>query len=171
MPRLSDECVSEVRLDMLGQGFALVATPPFFAADRSLRLRMSSLMLSAGGKRWQKFPTLARYACWLGQLLAAALPEEAVSLVSLEFRHEPAGIEDSEVDRLHADGSYIRSVFTLYGPTTVYRAEGTERPVPFGQTLLMTAQERTRARRVRSTLHRRPGRGPERAVIVCSFEP
>ena len=104
-------------------------------------------------------------------LLGAALPEEAVSLASLEFRHEPAGLEDPEVDRLHADGSYIRSVCTLYGPGTVYRDGREERPVPDGQTLLMTAMDRARAVGVPCTLHRRPGSGPERAVVVCSFEP
>ena len=55
--------------------------------------------------------------------------------------------------------------------TTVYREGEVERPVPDGQTLLMTAQDRTRATRVPCTLHRRPGAGPERAVVVCSFEP
>ena len=43
--------------------------------------------------------------------------------------------------------------------------------VPAGQTLLMTAMDRARARGVHCTLHRRPGTGAERAVIVCSFEP
>src|SRR5262249_25537648 len=46
-----------------------------------------------------------------------------------------------------------------------------QRPVPRGQTLLMTAMDRARALGVPCTLHRRPGPGPERAVIVCSFEP
>jgi hypothetical protein len=156
---------------MLAPGFALVRTPAFFDADLFLRLKRGRTVLPPDSKRWWKFPQLARYACWLEQLLAEALPEEGVYLVSLEHRHEPAGSEDREVDRLHADGSYIRSVLTLYGPTTVYREEGEEHSVPEGQTLLMTAQERTRARRVSCTLHRRPGAGPERAVIVCSFEP
>ena len=31
--------------------------------------------------------------------------------------------------------------------------------------------DRARAKGVRCTLHRRPGSGPERAVVVCSFEP
>jgi hypothetical protein len=75
------------------------------------------------------------------------------------------------VDKLHADGSYLRSVFTLYGPATIYRDQGAERPVLCGQTLLMTAMDRARARGVPCTLHRRPGAGPERAVIVGSFEP
>jgi hypothetical protein len=35
----------------------------------------------------------------------------------------------------------------------------------------MTAQNRARALRIPCTLHRRPGAGPERAVVVCSFEP
>src|SRR5262249_24485482 len=82
-----------------------------------------------------------------------------------------AGIVDEEVDRLHMDGSYIRTVHTLYGPTTIYREGKEEWPVPDGQTLLMTAQNRTRAVRVPCTLHRRPGPGPDRAVLVCSFEP
>jgi hypothetical protein len=104
-------------------------------------------------------------------LLSEALPEEGVRLASLELRHERAGLADGEVDRLHADGSYIRSVLTLFGPTTIYRHEGVERLTPDGQTLLMTAMDRARARRARCTLHRRPGAGPERAVVVCSFEP
>ncbi|MFI5460716.1 MAG: hypothetical protein ACHRXM_35330 [Isosphaerales bacterium] len=40
-----------------------------------------------------------------------------------------------------------------------------------GQTLVLTALDRARALGVPCTLHRRPGAGPERAVIVCSFEP
>src|SRR4051812_46635671 len=106
---------------MAGRGFALVDTPPFFGADLLLRLKRTRAVLPAHGNRWVRFPQLARYACWLEDLLAEALPEEAVSLASLEFRHEPAGSEDREVDRLHADGSYVRSVYTLCGPATVFR--------------------------------------------------
>ena len=111
--------------------------------------------------------------CWLEGLLGAALPEEAVSLASLEFRHEPAGLEDPEVDRLHADGSYIRSVCTLYGPGTVYRDGREERPVPDGQTLLMTAMDRARA--VRRAVYAPPasrvraGAGGGRVLVRAAF--
>jgi hypothetical protein len=91
--------------------------------------------------------------------------------VALEFRHERPGAVDKEVDKLHADGSYIRSVYTLCGLTTVYRDGDAQLSVPRGQTLLMTAMNRARALGLPCTLHRRPGAGPERAVIVCSFEP
>ena len=37
------------------------------------------------------------------------------------------GAEDAEVDRLHADGSYLRSVDTLSGATTIYRDGRMER--------------------------------------------
>jgi hypothetical protein len=151
---------------MLQQGFTLLGTP-LFDPDRSRTVKKSRITLRCHSKRWWRFAHLARYACWLEEVLADALPEEDVSLTELELRHERAGL----VDGLHADGSYIRSVWTLYGPTTIYRDGRTERSVPDGQTLLMTAQDRTRARRVRCTLHRRPGAGAERAVIVCSFEP
>src|SRR5262249_42700794 len=104
-------------------------------------------------------------------LVSQALPEEAVAFAALELRQEPVGYVDPEVDRLHADGSYIRAAFTLYGLPTVYRFEGKEESVPVGQTLVMTAQERARAGGPPCTLHRRPGRGPERAVIVCSLAP
>lgn len=157
---------------MLGCGFALVDTPPFFDHDVLLRLSRSRTLLPFHGKRSWRFPQLVRYGCWLEELLGEALPEEAVVHSALEFRHEPAGSTDKEVDRLHADGSYIRSVFTLCGPATVYHDGGVEQPVPKGQTLLMTAIDRARAvKRAPCTLHRRPGAGPERAVIVCSFEP
>lgn len=156
---------------MMGCGFALVETPPFFADGRLLRLRKRRTVLPSDDRRWRRFPQLARYACWLEALLEEALPEEAVSLASLEFRHEPADVVDHQVDRLHADGSYLRSVCTLYGPATIYRDGDIERSVPDGQTLLMTALGRARAVRLPCTLHRRPGAGPERAVIVCSFEP
>lgn len=169
--RPTGKCVGGMRSDLLGRGFTLVDTPPFFDAGLFLRLRRTRTVLPAHGKRWWKFPQLARYACWLERLLGEALPEEAVALADLESRHEPAGSEDEEVDRLHADGSYLRAVHSPYGPTTVYRDGEAERPVPSGQTLLMTALERARALRVPCTLHRRPGAGPERAVIVCSFEP
>ena len=129
------------------------------------------MVLRADGKRWWKYPPLARYACWLEGLLSDALPEEAVALVALEFRHEPAGSVDEQVDRLHADGSYLRTAYTPYGPATVYREGDAELPVPGGQTLLLTAFDRARALGVPCTLHRRPGAGPERAVVVGSFEP
>lgn len=169
VPRLTGPSVGGVRQDMMGRGFALVDTPPCFGDDLLLRTKKMRTVLPADDKRWWRFPPLARYACWLEALLGAALPEEAVSLTSLEVRHEPAGSVDVEVDRLHADGSYLRSVWTLYGPATIYRDNRVERPVPDGQTLLMTALDRARAVRLPCTLHRRPGAGPERAVIVCSF--
>src|SRR5207249_2632206 len=112
------------RLEMRERGFTLVDTPSFFDDALLLRLPRSRTVLPFDCKRWWKYPQLARYACWLERLLAKALPEEAVVLAELEFRHEPAGTEDQEVDRLHADGSYIRSVCTLYGPTTLYRERG-----------------------------------------------
>jgi hypothetical protein len=158
-------------MEMAGRGFALVGAPPFADDGLLVRLKRTRTLLPFHDKRWRLFPQLARYACWLEGLLDEALPEEAVCLISLDFRHEPGGSVDPEVDRLHADGSYLRSVCTLYGPATVYRDGGVERPVPDGQTLLMTAQGRARAVGVPCTLHRRPGAGPERAVIVCSFEP
>jgi hypothetical protein len=171
MPRLTDACVSGARREMLGRGFVLVGTPRFFDENLFRRLRQGRLMLPFDSKRWWKYPELARYACWLEGLLTQALPEEAVRLAALEFRHEPAGSVDLEVDRLHADGSYIRSVCTPYGPGTVYRDGDAQLAVPCGRTLLMTAFDRARALGVPCTLHRRPGAGPERAVIVCSFEP
>jgi hypothetical protein len=156
---------------MSGPGFALVDTPRLFDDDLVLRLKRARTVLPPDDRRWWQFPQLARYACWLEGLLDAALPKEALGLASLEFRHEPAGLEDESVDRLHVDGSYVRSVYTLYGPATVYRHRGVEQPVPDGRTLLMTAMGRARAMRVACTLHRRPGAGPARAVIVGSFEP
>jgi hypothetical protein len=170
MPRLTGKCVAGVRLDMKERGFAVVATPRFFDDDLFLRLRRSRTVLPTHSKRWWKYPQLARYACWLEDLLGKSLPEEVLSLAKLEFRHEPAGSVDGEADRLHADGSYLRSVCTLFGPTTVYRAGEAERSVPEGQTLLMTAQDRARAVGMPCTLHRRPGAGPERAVVVCTLE-
>jgi hypothetical protein len=156
---------------MSGRGFTLVDTPRFFDDDLFLRLRRRRTVLPFHSPRWRKFPQLARYGCWLESLLDRALPEESLSLTALEFRHEDAGSVDADVDRLHADGSYVRTVCTLYGPATVYRDGNDQRAVPGGQTLVMTAFDRARARGVPCTLHRRPGPGPERAVIVCSFEP
>jgi hypothetical protein len=156
---------------MTGRGFALVNTPLFFEDGLFPRLHRLRTVLPPHDKRWWRFPQLARYACWLEELLDKALPEEVVCLISLEFRLEPAGFEDREVDQLHADGSYLRSVCTLYGPATVYCDAGIVRPVPGRRTLLMTAMNRARAIGLPCTLHRRPGAGPERAVIVCSFEP
>ena len=167
----TSQWIDSARLELLGRGFTLVDTPPSFDDGLFRRLKRSKTVLPFHSKRWWKYPQLARYGNWLEELLRAALPEESVSLAGLEFRHECAGCTDQEVDRLHADGSYIRTVFTPYGPTTVYCDGDTERSVSHGRTLLMTAMDRARALRVPCTLHRRPGAGPERAVIVCSFAP
>lgn len=168
---LTDPDCGKMRREMLERGFTLLDTPPFFDDGLFRTLKKSRLTLLVSSKRWWKFAPLARYGCWLEELLGRALPEEAVSLTTLEYRHERAGLVNEEVDGWHADGSYLRTVFTLFGPTTVYRDRGAAHAVPAGDTLVMTAQERTRALRISSTLHRRPGAGPERAVIVCSFEP
>jgi hypothetical protein len=167
----TSQWIDSARLELLGRGFTLVDTPPFSDDGLLRRLKRSKTVLPSHSKRWWKYPQLAHYGCWLEEYLRAALPEESVSLAALEFRHEPAGCTDQEVDRLHADGSYIRTVFTPYGPTTVYRDDASECPVPHGRTLIMTAMDRARALRVPCTLHRRPGAGPERTVIVCSFVP
>lgn len=171
MPRLAGDCADTVRREMLGRGFALVDTPRFFHAEQSIRFKKRWLDLPYHCCRWWKHPPLAQYGFWLERLLIHALAEESLALAKLECRHEPAGSVDQEVDRLHADGSYLRTVYTLFGPTTIYRDGKAELPVTDGQTLLMTAQDRARARRIHCTLHRRPGAGPERAVIVCSFVP
>jgi hypothetical protein len=156
---------------MLDGGFTLLETPRFFELGLLLRLKGRETVLPFDCKRWWRFPHLARYACWLETVLDRALPDETLRFAALEFRHEPAGFVDKTIDTLHADGSYIRSVCTLYGPSTIYRDGKAEKTVPFRQTLVMTATERTRALGVHCTLHRRPGAGPERAVVVCSFEP
>jgi hypothetical protein len=168
---MTDKLVGGVRQDMAGRGFALVATPPLVNDALCLKLKRDRTVLEYHSKQWVKFRPLARYGWWLECLLGRALPEESVSLASLEFRHETAGSVDEEVDRLHVDGSYIRSTCTLYGRATIYRCGRTELPVPDGQTLFITAMDRARALRVPCTQHRRPGAGPERAIIVCSFEP
>jgi hypothetical protein len=169
--RRSDDIAGDVRREMLGPGFALVDTPRFFELGMLLRLKGRKTVLPFDSNRWWTFPQLARYACWLESLLDDALTEESLSLTALEFRHEPAGSVDKTVDRLHIDGSYLRSVCAIHGPTTFYWDRKTEKSVPAGQTLLMTAMGRAKATGVHCTLHRRPGAGPERAVIVCSFEP
>jgi hypothetical protein len=171
LPQPNSKCIGSVRLDMLVRGFSLVSTPSFFDDDLFPRLTRRKTVLSYHAKRWWKYPQLARYACWLERLLNGALPEEHLALAYLEFRNEPAGYTEFIVDRLHVDGSYIRSVCTLDGPTTIYQDGSEERSVPQGQTLLMTAIERSRVLDIPGTLHCRPGAGPERTVIVCSFEP
>jgi hypothetical protein len=147
-----------------------VDTPRFFDDGLLVRLKRGRTVIPFHSPRWRQFPQLARYGRWLEALLARALPAEALGLVAVEFRHEPAGTTDPQVDRLHADGSYLRSVCTLYGRPTFYRDGAADLPVPDGQTLLMTAMGRARAVGLPCTLHRRPGPGPERGVIVCSFE-
>ena len=128
----------------MGRGFSLVDTPPFFGDG------LPSVLVSTGWCYRSKTsvggrsPELARYTFWLETILVEALPEESLCMTSVEFRHEPAGLEDREVDRLHADGSYLHSVWTLYGPATIYRDGRIEKPVPNGQTLLMTAIESCR---------------------------
>ncbi len=171
MPKVRRREADEVRRTVAGPGFALADTPPFFKGESFPGLTKLRATLSRGGADWLRFPQLAGYAAWLEELLTAALPEERLSLVMMEFRREPAGYTDKSVDRLHADGSYLRTVYTLYGAPTIYRDGAAERPVPRRQTLLMTAMGRAKALRVPCTLHRRPGAGPERAVIVCAFEP
>jgi hypothetical protein len=155
---------------MLERGFALVDTPRFFDDGPCLRMKKSITLMPVRRNRSWKHPELHRYCRWLETLLDRALPEECLSLVALEFRYEQAGAADQEVDKLHADGSYIRSVCTLYGLGTIYRDRGSEWPVPCGQTLLMTAMLRAKELGLPCTLHRRPGAGPARAVIVCSFD-
>jgi hypothetical protein len=171
MPRLRGKIIGRFRLEMMGRGFTLVDTPTFFDEGVVLRSKKIRMVVPFNINRCWKFPELVRYGCWLEAMLGKALPEESLSLATLEFRHECAGSVDEAVDRLHADGSYIRSVYTQYGPTTIYRDGKEEKSVPSGQTLLMTAMNRARALGRPCTLHRRPGAGSERAVIVCSFEP
>jgi hypothetical protein len=168
---LRAEIVAGVRLEMLGRGFSLVDTPRVMHDALLLAWQSKQVVPTLNLTHWWKYPLLEQYARWLAELLGKVLPSEPVSLAGLDLRHEPAGFVDNEVDRLHADGSYIRSVFTLFGLSTVYRDGKAELPVPHGHTLLMTAQDRARAVRVPCTLHRRPACAPERAVIVCSFEP
>lgn len=165
------ELVGPVRQGMQGPGHCCVEAPCLFDRGQHGQLRRHRTILSPDSPQWHRFPELARYVCWLEALLGEALPQECLGLASLEHRHERAGLVDEAVDRLHADGSYVRAVYTLYGRPTLYRDGTNERPVPDGQTLLMTAMSRARALRIPCTLHRRPGPGPARALIVCSFEP
>jgi hypothetical protein len=171
MPAQPDALVASVRREMLERGFSLVDMPPLLDGGRFPELKKKKMVMTCDCMRWWQFPQLAVHACWLESLVSEALPEESVSLVALDYRYEQASFEDRTVDRLHADGSYVRSVYTLYGASTLYREEDNEHSVPRGRALLLTAMSRARALGLHCTLHRRPGPGPERAVIVCSFEP
>ena len=171
IPRPSGEIVAWVRQEMLERGFTRVDTPSLPFDRLFLGWKETETAFPLTDKRWEKIPQFARCGCWLEELLHVALPEEALVLVAMEYRQEPAGYADKVVDRLHADGSYVRSVCTLYGPPTVYRDGKAEVTMPPKQTLLMTAMERARTLRVPCTLHRRPGAAPKRGVIVCSLEP
>ena len=168
-PPLGEYAAQAARQEMLDRGFALVKTPRCVANCSSARLNGSVTLRSL--TRDCRFPALTRYGLWAESLIRNALPEEYVCLTALELRHEAASHTDKQIDRLHADGSYIRSVFTLHGPSTIYRAGKTQRSVPFGTTIFMTAIGRARTIGVPCTLHRRPGRRMERTVIVCSFKP
>jgi hypothetical protein len=168
-PPLAEYVVRAVRQDMLDRGFALVKTPRCIGGFGPSRLNRSIALRSLA--RDDKFPALTRYGLWAESLIRNLLPEEHVCLTALELRHEAANHTDKQVDRLHADGSYIRSLYTLSGPSTVYRDRKTEQSVPAGNTIFMTAIGRARTMGVPCTLHRRPGRGMERTIIVCSFEP
>lgn len=165
---LKDKFARHVRREMLGKGFVLVDTSRLID---DIPLPPRTLQLEFHSKQWWKFPQLARYSLRLETLLRPSLPEESVSLAAVEFRVEAESFEEPSVDHLHIDGSYIRSVCTLYGPSTIYRHKKVEQSAPLKQTLLMTAIDRGRTLRIPCTLHRRPGPGPARAVIVCSFEP
>lgn len=162
--------VSIVRQDMRERGFTLLDGRLFLDEQHRFRLTRGWNVLRIGSRRWQQLPKLVEYAQRLEHLLCQALAEEFVALVRVEYRHEAADSEETDVDRWHADGAYIRSVYTDFGPGTRYREGDTERTVPIGKTLIMTAIDRARAVGVPCTLHRRPGPGPERAVVICSFE-
>jgi hypothetical protein len=169
--RLTGKTVARVRRELSGRGFALVDTPRFFDDETFRPPGAGTTAFCFDHTLSRKFPSLSRYGRWLAQLLARALPDELVPLVLLEYRREPAGYTDSDVDRLHVDGAYLRAVYSLSGRATIYRDGNKERSVPDGQTLVMTAMDRTRATRVHSTLHRRPDAGAARELIVCSFRP
>ncbi len=168
---MAERLVADVRRGMSDPGFVVVDTARFFAGHPFRAPGSGRSTLHFHDRQWWRFPGLARYACWLEALLAAALPDESAPLAALEYRHERAGFADEEVDRLHADGSYVRAVCPLFGPVTSYRDGEELRPVPLRHSLFMTATDRARLLGVPCTLHRRPGAGPERAVIVCSFAP
>jgi hypothetical protein len=153
---------------MLERGFTLLKTPKAVHDVLLPALKRSVTVRSLEG---QRFPGLPCYGAWVQWLLQMLLPEERICLTTLEYRYEPANHADEQIDRLHADGAYLRSAYTLSGASTIFRDAKTERSVPPGFTILMTAIGRARAIRVPCTLHRRPGRGMERSVIICSFEP
>jgi hypothetical protein len=170
-PHEVGDLADPVRMEMMERGFTLVPTPLSLETRAFLESRTSRFVKPFDGRPWRPLPALSEYARWLEELLRTALPDEPVALAALELRHERAGSSDASADRLHVDGSYIRSVYTHHGPATIYRDGKTEQCVPAGRTLLMTAMNRARSIGQPCTLHRRPGPGPERAVIVCSFEP
>ncbi len=157
---------------MMGRGFALVPTP-LCPGDHLLKeLKGARTAPRPGSKRWSRFPHLHRYRCWLERLLVQALPEETLRLVDLDVRHEPAGSANPLVDKLHADGLYVRSVWTLYGPTTIYR-DGRAEPLRPARPNFVDDGHGPR-KGTRSALHAPPpsrrGTGTSRdRVLVCEF--
>lgn len=158
-----------LRTELLEKGFALLPTPRLHVDEALPRGKKDRILAPFFSRRSERFPELARYGRWLDSLLRQALPEECLGLDTLEYRFERAKLVIDEVDKLHADGGYIRSLYTLAGPPTVYLHARKEHIVPFGRTLVITAFGRARKVRVPCTLHRRPGSGIERTLIVGTF--
>jgi hypothetical protein len=164
---LEELLIDHVRIDMRVPGFHILDT---LRLAESIPLITRTIELPMGCRQWRKFPQLARYALWVESLLQQALPEELICLDRLEYRIEAANSQEPDVDQWHVDGSYVRSACTVQGMSTIVLHQEIERAIPLKQTLLMTAMGRGRSLRIPCTLHRRPGAGPARAVIVCSFE-
>jgi hypothetical protein len=168
-PEVIEEPGCALRARMRREGFALVTTPPIRLSPTLIRGRKNRVLTSLDSRCSWRFPELVNYGEWLQRLIQQTLPEERLQLGTLEFRFERGGLVDKEVDRIHADGGYIRSLHLLWGLSTFYRNGKIEQIVPKGQTLLMTAMDRARKLHVPCTLHRRPEANSERALIVCSF--
>jgi hypothetical protein len=165
----SNWTTGSLRAQMHGPGYASVSGPSVQISDVLSRGKKNRVLTPFGSRQTLRFPELAQYGLWLESLVQEALWEEGLQLHSLEYRFEREGLADETVDKIHVDGGYIRSVYSLLGQPTVFMAAKEEQVVSPGQTFVMTAFERARQVRVPCTLHRRPGGNSERALIVCTF--
>lgn len=176
LPPISRFLVSNVRMDMNTQGFALVDTSHFlkdkvWPSQRSKDFRKLNdspsgyyMFLRECQTNWVR-----QLIQWQGRLLKKALSDEKLCSKgeSLSLRNER--FRDDSSCKWHLDGYHIRSICTLKGPPTLIMTELGESPIPLGWTLFITARDRTDSVKIPATWHRRPRIKKLRRLIVYGW--
>lgn len=165
--RITKKLTDKVHKDLMGIGWTII--------DTSELIEKYDLKFKVKDFSWQKTPKI-KYKKLVAKLKKVLNKSNLESEFDYEYgspRYERANDKrhiSSHTRNWHTDGSYLRAICCVEGPTTQVKHNRKVITLPLGHTLLITAHHREEFLKIPSTPHRGPGDAKDRRkLFVFAF--